>query len=156
MHHRSSYIKISLRISYFLCYGIPILLCLWLLFKDRFGYSPANGLWCSIMLHKPGEPRADTYAAFFGYDLWIYLVFIVVPIYFIAVKLFIREKACSCLDQSLCTIIKIKTLLYIIVCSQSMHTKNYVTRRVLLIYRRSLTTMGVFRGIPLWYSLVWF
>ena len=92
VHHRSSYSKISLRISYFLCYGFPIFLCLWLLFTNRLGYSPANGLWCSIVLHKPGEMRSDTYTAFFGYDLWIYLAFIIVPIFFVAVKLFIQDK----------------------------------------------------------------
>lgn len=103
VHHRSSYSKISLRISYFFCYGIPILLCLWMLCTNRLGYSPANGLWCSIILYKPGEQRKDTYAAFFGYDLWIYLAFIVVPIFFVAVNLFIREKVCLLfffLDQS--------------------------------------------------------
>lgn len=95
VHHRSSYYsKISLRISYFFCYGIPLLLCLWLLCTERLGYSPANGLWCSIVLHKPGEVRQDTYAAFFGYDLWIYLAFIVVPIFLVAVNLFIRNKVC--------------------------------------------------------------
>ena len=95
VHHRSSYYsKVSLRISYFFCYGIPILLCLWLLCTHRLGYSPQNGLWCSILLEKPGGLGKDTYAAFFGYDLWIYLAFIVVPIFFVAVNLFIRDKVC--------------------------------------------------------------
>ena len=95
VHHRSSYYsKISLRISYFFCYGIPLLISLWLLCTDRLGYSPANGLWCSIVLDKPGQLRKDTFGAFFGYDLWIYLAFIVVPIFFVAVNLFIRDKVC--------------------------------------------------------------
>lgn len=99
VHHRSSYYsKVSLRISYFFCYGIPILLCLWLLCTHRLGYSPHNGLWCSIVFDKPGGLGKDTFAAFFSYDLWIYLAFIVVPIFFVAVNLFIRDKVC--LDQS--------------------------------------------------------
>ena len=92
VHHRTSYSKVSLRVSYLLCYGIPTLLCCWLLFTGRLGYSPANGLWCSILLHKPEKLKKDTYAAFFGYDLWIYLAFVVVPVFFIAIKLFIKDK----------------------------------------------------------------
>ena len=90
IHYRRSYVKNVLRVSYVVCYGLPVVICVWLFFTDRLGYSPKNGLWCSIILEQ--HNKKDTYAAFFGYDLWIYLAFLVVPIFFIAVKLYIREK----------------------------------------------------------------
>ena len=94
VHHRKKYAKYSLIVSYILCYGIPVALSFWLLLTDRLGYSPQNGLWCSIVLQKPGDSWTDTYAGVFGYDIWIYLTFIVVLIFFVAVKLFIRDKVC--------------------------------------------------------------
>lgn len=96
VHYRKSYISHVLIFSYVLCYGIPVMLCLWILLTGRLGYSPANGLWCSIVLRRPGETTGDTFVTFFGYDLWIYLTFLIVPIFFIAVKLFIRDKVCVC------------------------------------------------------------
>lgn len=90
VHYRKSYVKNVLRVSYVVCYGLPMIICVWLFFTGRLGYSPNNGLWCSIILEQ--HNKRDTYAAFFGYDLWIYLAFLVVPIFFIAVKLYIREK----------------------------------------------------------------
>ena len=90
VHYRKSYVKNVLRVSYVVCYGFPVIICVWLFFTDRLGYSPNNGLWCSIILEQ--HNKKDTYAAFFGYDLWIYLAFLVVPIFFIVVKLYICEK----------------------------------------------------------------
>ena len=92
VHYRQPYVKHVLRASYVVCYGLPVVICLWLLLTHRFGYSPANGLWCSILLQQPGRTRTDRFAAFFGYDLWIYLAFVVVPVFFVAVKIYIREQ----------------------------------------------------------------
>ena len=90
VHYRKRYVKYVLRASYVFCYGLPVIICFWLFFTDRLGYSPANGLWCSIVLERYN--KRDIFATFFGYDLWIYLAFVVVPIFFVAVKLFIHEK----------------------------------------------------------------
>ena len=92
VHYRKVYVRYVLRSSYFLCYGLPLIVSLWLLCTERLGYSPQNGAWCSIVLQPPGVNTREAFAAFFGYDLWIYLAFVVVPIFFISVKLFIREK----------------------------------------------------------------
>lgn len=63
---------------YVLCYGLATGLTLWLLFTGRLGNSPYNSSgWCSIIIVWPGDKKIDFMAATFGYDLWIYLTFLV-------------------------------------------------------------------------------
>ena len=92
VHHTTQLAKYSLYVSYLLCYFLPLLVCVWLLKTSRFGYSPANTGWCSILIINAETNTPDIYAAVFGYDLWIYLGMILVPILYLAVQLFIRDK----------------------------------------------------------------
>ena len=92
VHHTTQLAKYSLYVSYLLCYFLPLLVCIWLLKTSRFGYSPANTGWCSILIINAETNTPDIFAAVFGYDLWIYLGMILVPILYLAVQLFIRDK----------------------------------------------------------------
>ena len=79
------------RVSYVLCYGVPLLLCLWLLLTGRLGYSPKNTGWCSILIiDHMGRP--DVFIAVLGYDVWIYLAIVMVAVLYLAVHQFIRQK----------------------------------------------------------------
>ena len=89
---RTSLAKISLIASYFLCYGLPIALCLWLVFTKRFGYSPHNTGWCSILVISAEETRPDVFVAIIGYDLWITLAMLFTTVLYLAVQLFLKDK----------------------------------------------------------------
>ncbi len=92
VHNTTKLAKYSLVLSYPLCYLLPLVVCVWLVLTERFGYSPANTGWCSILIINPRTNTPDKFAAVFGYDLWIYLGILVVPILYAAVQLYIREK----------------------------------------------------------------
>lgn len=92
VHNTTKLAKHSLTISYLLCYLLPLLVCLWLVLTERFGYSSANTGWCSILFVNPWTNTPDKFVAVFGYDLWVYLGMLLVPILYAAVQLYIREK----------------------------------------------------------------
>ena len=92
VHHRTPVAMYSLRLSYILCYGLPVIICIWLVFTNRFGYSPNNTGWCSILQLNSKTLAPDIFAVVVGYDLWVYLAIVVVPIIYLAVQLFLREK----------------------------------------------------------------
>lgn len=92
VHHRTPVAMYSLRFSYVLCYGLPVIICIWLVFTNRFGYSPNNTGWCSILQLNSKTLAPDIFAVVVGYDLWVYLAIVVVPIIYLAVQLFLREK----------------------------------------------------------------
>lgn len=92
VHNTTQLAKHSLRASYVLCYTLPLLVCCWLLLTKRFGYSPTNTGWCSILIISAESIVPDVYAAIFGYDVWIYLGMTIVPVLYLAVQLYVREK----------------------------------------------------------------
>lgn len=65
------------------CYGIPLVLSLWLLLTDRFGYSPYDAAgWCTIVTRT--QFRDDVFASVFGYDLWIYLAMFLITVLYLS------------------------------------------------------------------------
>lgn len=79
--------------SYILCYGIPLLVTVWLALTGRLGFSPFESSgWCSIVLMHPMTRQRDIYASVFGYNLWILLTFIFVPILSFSVHINVRNK----------------------------------------------------------------
>ena len=74
---RSTLTTLYLPFCYLVCYGLPIALTMWLFFTDRLGNAPYNSSgWCGIILVSPTDNSVDIFAAVFGYDIWIYLAFI--------------------------------------------------------------------------------
>ena len=96
VQHRTPVARYILKVSYVVCYTFPALICLWLVLTHRFGYSPYNSGWCSILVISPETNKPDVFAAVLGYDLWIYLTMIFIPILYLAVELYLREKVCGC------------------------------------------------------------
>ena len=92
VHRRSNISTHALRFSYLLCYGLPIIICIWLVFTQRFGYSPHNTGWCSILIIDSETKKPDIYVAVLAYDLWIYLTMTLVPVLYLSVQLFLRQK----------------------------------------------------------------
>ncbi len=101
LQHKTQLSRAILQFSYVFCYSIPTIICLWLVLTNRFGYSPVNKGWCSILIIKSGSSQPDVYVAAFGYDLWIYLAMVLVPLLYLSVQVFIRQKVCVCVWQSL-------------------------------------------------------
>ena len=99
VHHRTPVAMYSLRFSYVLCYGLPVIICIWLVFTNRFGYSPNNTGWCSILQLNSKTLAPDIFAVVVGYDLWVYLAIVVVPIIYLAVQLFLREKVSGAFER---------------------------------------------------------
>lgn len=86
----------SLYVSYVFCYGMPLLITVWLGLTGRLGYSPYESSgWCSIVLMHPVTMQRDIYASVFGYNLWIVLTFFFVPILSCAVHINVKNKVYS-------------------------------------------------------------
>lgn len=88
--------KIFVRFAYFFCYLMPICLTLWMFFTDRIGYSPYESTgWCGAVFIRGRHRHRDVFAATFGYNLWIFLTFILVPVLSVSAHMFIREEVAA-------------------------------------------------------------
>ena len=79
--------------AYMFCYIMPAGIVGWLLGTKRISYSPYESTgWCSVVFKNPQTGSRDVFGALIGYDLWIYLTFLLVPLFSITVHLHIRQK----------------------------------------------------------------
>lgn len=92
VHYRTPYAQMSLNASYFLCYGLSLLVCVWLLLSNKLGYDGKS--WCSIVSLDLLTGLPNRYAAVFGYDLWVYFTMTFVPVLYLTVHLYLRDKVC--------------------------------------------------------------
>lgn len=93
VHSGTQIARYCLYSSYVFCYAVPLLLTLWLGFTGRLGYSPFESSgWCSIILIHPSTMERDIYASVFGYNLWIVMTFVFVPVLSCAVHINVRNK----------------------------------------------------------------
>lgn len=84
--------RLLVRFAYFFCYLMPVGITLWQRFTDRIGYTPFESTgWCGSVFVRPNR-KPDIYASVFGYNLWICLTFILVPVLSIAAHLYIRDE----------------------------------------------------------------
>ena len=93
VHCHARIARYCLYSSYIFCYGMPLLLTLWLAMTGRLGYSPYESSgWCSIILMHPMTKERDIFASVFGYNLWIVLTFVFVPILSFVVHINVRNE----------------------------------------------------------------
>lgn len=93
--------------SYVFCYGLPLLICIWLITTNRLGYSPYNASgWCSLIVKRvqsnsmgvsiDSEERFvntdDIYVAIFAYDLWIVTTIVLTVVVYVSTFYFIRQE----------------------------------------------------------------
>ena len=124
VHNTTQVAKYTLRASYILCYSLPLLVCFWLLLTERFGYSPTNTGWCSILIINAETSKPDVYAAVFGYDMWIYLGMTLVPILYLAVQLYVREKVQPCSQMSF-FVITLNCIITVFYCSSTLDSYSH-------------------------------
>ena len=74
---------------------------LWLVLTHRLGYAPYNSSgWCSLILKDPSTGDVDLYVTVLGYDLWIYLAMILIPLLYCSVRVYIMDQVCK--SNTLC------------------------------------------------------
>ena len=108
MSRKTKFTKFFLWFSYFFCYGLPLLVSVWLVMTKRLGYAPYNSAgWCTVisyrsqnMMKKHPSPHnvngKDRYGTFFGYDLWITLTCCLILVIYASVHSYIRLEVSSC------------------------------------------------------------
>ena len=76
------------RASHIVCYALPLLVSLWLVFTNRLGYSPLDSSgWCTLISERKDAPlQVDYYATIFGNDLWICLAVVTIPILYLSIR----------------------------------------------------------------------
>ena len=73
--------------AYMFCYLMPLGISLWQLLTGRLGVTPyGSGGWCSIIDVDPMSGKKHYLSVSLGYDMWIYLTFILVPVLFIGIR----------------------------------------------------------------------
>lgn len=91
--YKSSYSKWVLRLAYIICYLLPFGMSIWLLLTHRLGFSPyGSGGWCTLIVVDPFTQHKDYFVTSFGYDMWIYLTVVLVPVLFIGSRSHITLK----------------------------------------------------------------
>ena len=84
------------RFSCFLSYCLPLFVTIWLLLTGRLGFSPYESEgWCSIILENPSTQERDLFASVFGYNIWIIITFIVIPLLSLAIHVHVKQVSYS-------------------------------------------------------------
>ena len=92
VHYRTKLAQRSLCFSYIFSYCMPLFISLWLLLTGRFGYSPYDTeCWCGMKINNPLTREGEIFLVVFGYDLWIYLTIVLVPILSASVHLRVTQ-----------------------------------------------------------------
>lgn len=87
-------------LSYGLCYGLPLLVSLWLLLSSRLGYAPySTPGYCGLMTRQPFQgghvecdPVRDIYGEFLGYDVWIFLTIFLTLLFYMTALCYLRHQ----------------------------------------------------------------
>ena len=94
VHHRASgAAKRLLLICTLWSYTFPLLIFFWKFFTHSIGYSPYSSTgWCSedIFNKETGDPLIMQ--TIIGYDLWVYLTYVLVPVLYVAVYLHVHQE----------------------------------------------------------------
>ena len=78
------------------CYGMPVLLTVWLLLTHRLGFAPYDSTgWCSLIILSPDRTTDDLWADVFGNDFWVYLAIILIPLLYFSIKIQTRRQVCK-------------------------------------------------------------
>ena len=87
--------NLSRRVTYSfygICYGLPLVIIAWLGKTGKIGYDPINGGgWCSLIFEKKLQ-NDDRFTIFLGYNLWMYITFVVVFTITIAILCYLKTQ----------------------------------------------------------------
>ena len=107
IHHRTRIAIYFHWASHIVCYAVPLLVSLWLVFTKRLGYSPLDSSgWCTLINTELQTKTADYYATVFGNDLWVSLAVVSIPILYLSIRCYLSNEvslfkvACSKLTKT--------------------------------------------------------
>ena len=84
--------KLFVKAAYVFCYLMPVGITVWLALTKRIGFSPyESSAWCGALFVLPHK-KSDILAATFGYNLWIFLTFVLIPVLYISSHMYIRDE----------------------------------------------------------------
>lgn len=95
VHEGSGLAKYTFYLFGALSYLLPLFVTAWLVATKKLGYSPYDSSgWCSLIVVPAGEEgmEADLIASIIGYDIWILLTMILVPVLYIAIRLHVHNR----------------------------------------------------------------
>ena len=81
------------RFAYVFCWGLPLLISLWLMFTDRLGDTGFGG-WCSLIV-ETADGSISTFVVIFASNLYVVTTFIVVLVLYTATHCYLRLRV-SC------------------------------------------------------------
>lgn len=87
------------RFSCFVSYSFPLLVAVWLLLTGRLGFSPYESEgWCSIIMDDPSTNQRNLFVSTFGYNIWIVITFIIIPLLSLAIYIHVKQvpPICTC------------------------------------------------------------
>lgn len=86
-------------LSYVLCYGLPLLISMWLLLSGRLGYAPySTPGYCGLMTRRPFQegtkcdPDRDMFGEFLGYDIWIFLTIFLTLLFYMSALCYLKHQ----------------------------------------------------------------
>ena len=84
--------KLFVNFAYVFCYLMPLGLIVWMGATKKIGYTPYESSgWCGTIFIRANR-RRDIFAATVGYNLWIFLTFVLVPVLSISAHLHIKDE----------------------------------------------------------------
>ena len=93
IHHRTRIAIYFHRASHIVCYALPLLVSLWLVFTKRLGYSPLDSSgWCTLINTDLQSKRVDYHATVFGNDLWVCLAVVTIPIIYLSIRCYLSNQ----------------------------------------------------------------
>ena len=106
--NKDKVIRIVVLLLYITCWGIPVLLTVWVFKVDAIGYelpksnasSGTSGGWCALKQRSQSTHAGDVVLAIFNNDLWIVLTIILVVVLYGFIHCHIRRQVCYFLVYS--------------------------------------------------------
>ena len=84
--------KLFVNFAYAFCYLMPLGLMVWMGVRHKIGYSPYESSgWCGAIFIRSHRKR-DILSATIGYNLWIFLTFVLVPVLSISAHMHIKDE----------------------------------------------------------------
>ena len=96
IHHKTKKAAYFVWTSYAICYGLPLLISLWLVLTKKLGHSPVDSSgWCSLISDDLHTKKVDIYITVFGNDLWIFLAIVTIPLFYLAIRCHLASQVSS-------------------------------------------------------------
>jgi G protein-coupled receptor 157 len=96
VHHKTRIAIYFYWSSHIVCYVLPLMVSLWLMFTHKLGYSPVNSSgWCTLINRDIVSENPDYYITVFGNDLWVYLTIVTIPFLYMSIKCYLANQVSS-------------------------------------------------------------